>query len=82
MEPEFGSEVRQLVFSLTDDETDIAVLKFLIKEAIEEFEKRVSINSIEVIHDEKQVGEGTWVVEIDFYVIKYLKNDSVKFAIN
>ena len=82
MELEFGSEVRDHLFSMSDDETDIAILKFKIQEAIEKHEKRVEINNIEIIHDESIAGEGTWIVEIDFKVIKYLKNDTVRFKLN
>lgn len=82
MELEFGSEVKDHVFSMLDDETDIAILKFHIQEAIEKYEKRVEINNIEVFHGEGVTGDGTWVVEIDFKVIKYLKNDIVRFKLN
>jgi len=82
MELEFGSEVRDHLFSMSDDETDIAILKFKIQEAIEKHEKRVEINNIEIIRDESIAGEGTWIVEIDFKVIKYLKNDTVRFKLN
>ena len=61
---------------------DIAILKFKIQEAIEKHEKRVEINNIEIIQDESIAGEGTWIVEIDFKVIKYLKNDTVRFKLN
>jgi phage baseplate assembly protein W len=67
---------------MVDDETDIAILKFKIQEAIEKYEKRVEVNNIEIIRDESIAGEGTWIVEIDFKVIKYLKNDIVRFKLN
>lgn len=82
MELEFGSEVRTHLFNMVDDETDIAILKFQIKEAIQKFEKRVEVENIEVIHEESVAGEGNWIVEIDFRVIKYLKNDTLRFKIN
>lgn len=82
MELEFGSEVRDHLFKMVDDETDIAILKFQIKEAIQKFEKRVEVENIEVIHEEGVAGEGNWIVEIDFRVIKYLKNDTLRFKIN
>lgn len=82
MELEFGSEVRKHLFSMEDDETDIAILKFRIQEAVEKYENRVEVNNIEVIREEDITGEGTWVVELDFRVIKYLKNDVLRFKLN
>ena len=82
MELEFGSGVRDHVFSMTHDETDIAILKFVIQEAIEKFEKRVEVINIEIINDERVAGEGTWVVELNFLVKKYLKNDSLRIKIS
>mgnify|MGYP000049785020 CR=1 FL=1 len=81
MELEFGSNVRDHLFSMTDDETDIAILKFHIREAIEKFEKRVEIEDINILKDETEVGEGTWIVEIKFKVIRYLKNSVVRFKL-
>lgn len=82
MELEFGSEVRDHLFSMIDDETDIAILKFKIQEAIEKYEKRVDVINIDIIHDEKIAGEGTWIIEMNFLVKKYLKNDVVRFKLN
>lgn len=82
MEPDFGINAREVLFSATEDETEQSVLKFLIKEAIEKFEKRVEIQDIRIITDESSVMEGTIVVEIDFLVKKYLTSDSVKVTLN
>lgn len=82
MELEFGSEVRKHTFQMTDDETDIAILKFHIQEAIEKFEKRVEINNITVTHEESKDFGDSWIAEIDFTVIKYLKNDVVRLKLN
>lgn len=81
MELEFGSNVRDHLFSMTDDETDIAILKFHIREAIEKFEKRVEIEDINILKDETEVGEGTWIVEIKFKVLRYLKNSTIRFKL-
>lgn len=81
MELEFGSNVRDHLFSMIDDETDIAILKFHIREAIEKFEKRVEIEDINILNDETEVGEGTWIVEIKFKVIRYLKNSVIRFKL-
>jgi len=36
MEPDFGSEVRDHLFTMVDDETDIAILKFKIQDTAPE----------------------------------------------
>lgn len=82
MELDFGSEVRDHVFSMTDDETDIAILKYEIKEAVERFDDRVEVTGITVTHDETMDGEIGWIVDVDIYVKKYLKNDTVRFKLN
>lgn len=82
MELEFGSEVKKHTFQMTDDETDIAILKYHIQEAIEKFEKRVEVNNIAVFHEDIKDFGDTWIAEIDFTVIKYLKNDIVRLKLN
>lgn len=84
MELEFGSEAKTSLFAPLHDETEQAELKFLIREALERYEDRIEVQSIDIFPDElsEEHGIGKWIVEIEFRVLKYLKNDIVRFRLN
>lgn len=78
MELEFGSEIRSSLFKNLEEETDSAILKFYVEEAIKKFEKRVEVLNVEVIPQD----EGEVIVDVDFLVKRYLKNDTVSIKLN
>lgn len=75
-EIKFGSEVHKVLFTNIDTQSEQDYLKFLIKEAISEFEPRVEVESIHIEPTELSIGYGAKVT-INFMVKKYLSYDSV-----
>lgn len=78
-EVDFGSEVHKQLFEDMYDETNVAILKFYILEAIQKFETRVIVEEEDITVTPIEDGEvgAKLLVEIDFTVIQYLKQDRV-----
>jgi uncharacterized protein len=75
MEPGFGSEVLQALFEDFNTTTK-NMIEFKLREAISRWEPRVSVLSLTV--SQVQLPEGnTFIVSVDFSVLKYLVDDSV-----
>lgn len=75
-ELKFGSEVHKTMFSNIDEQGEQDYLKFLIREAIEEHEPRVEVESINITPTELNNGYGA-IVNVGFKVKKYLSYDEV-----
>lgn len=78
-EVDFGSEVYKQLFEDIYDETNMAIIKFYIVEAIQKFEKRVIVEEEDITITPLEDGDvgAKLLVEIDFTVIQYLKQDRV-----
>lgn len=79
-EVEWGSEVRQYNFKNTTDESDLALLDFLIKEAVKKWDNRVEIIEVRTTPDDDITGSYT-IVDVDFLVTKYMKEDTASIKI-
>lgn len=78
-EIDFGSEVHKQLFQDIYDETNQAIVKFYVMEAIQKFEKRVIVEEDDIVLTPLEDGDrgAKLLVEIDFTVIQYLKKDRV-----
>jgi phage baseplate assembly protein W len=76
-ETSFGSEVNKQMFKVYDDESELAVLKFYITQAIEKWESRVSID--DVIFEPMEDDDGNTALQctVSYEVVRYMANDSV-----
>lgn len=74
MELQFGSEVHKQLFRNPEDATEIGILEFYIKEALEKFEPRIEVIGVNVYTTtDPDSGETIWMAEIDRKVLRYLK---------
>ena len=65
MRPEFGCQVKELLFSPRNAATETALISY-VDEALARWEPRISVFSIEVRDD--SANDGAWIVEINFTV--------------
>ena len=80
-ETTFGSEVRSFNFQNQDDPIEISRLKFYVEDAVKKWDSRVSVLNVTVTPATEAGMEGVTYVDVDFYVSKYLKQDSVSVKI-
>lgn len=80
-ESKFGSKVPSMLFSVTDDETEMELLKFYVKEAIEEWESRVEVLNVGITSVEEENNDSKLVIDIDVRVIRYLTNQSIRVSL-
>lgn len=53
MEFQVFSLIDNLIYNILEDETLLQVCKFMVKDAINRLEKRVTVNDVEIVQDEK-----------------------------
>jgi phage baseplate assembly protein W len=76
-----GSEVYKAQFNNAWDESDIAILKFYVQDAVKKWDNRVEVDNITVTPMDDEV-QGTHIhVEVDFTVKKYMKSDTVSIKV-
>jgi phage baseplate assembly protein W len=80
-EVNFGSDVKKFNFQNQDDPIEISRLKFYIEDAVKKWDNRVELISVTITPMSTEEGEGYTLVDIDFHVKKYMKDDSVTIKI-
>lgn len=73
MEVDFGSEAHKQLFSDLDDETELAVLKFYIMDALEKWETRITVDDVileqKIDSNKQSYMECTVIYEVIKYMI-------------
>lgn len=82
-ESHFGAELGDQTFADLYDETTLAIIKFYVMEAVQKFEKRVIVNEEDIFFTQIEDGkEGAkLIVEVQFTVLQYLKQDRVSITL-
>lgn len=79
MRPDYGCELRRLVFS-PNDNTTAGLARHYVQQAIRRWEPRVRIRSLEVRADFED--DSRLLILLDYQVIATLSTDSLAFSIN
>jgi phage baseplate assembly protein W len=76
-----GSEVYKSQFKNAWDESDTAILKFYVEDAVKKWDKRVEVDNVIITPmDDELIGTHIHV-DVEFTVNKYMKSDTVSIKV-